>query len=446
MAKVCIIGAGISGLATAWQLHQAGHDCTVLESKERIGGSIQSYQRDGYLMEAGPNSIQINSPKIAAFLDSIPGLKDQMIESEAVAKKRFLVREGKVLSVPMTPLEALNTSLWSFGAKLRLLKEPFIRPLSGENEESVADFVRRRLGDEFYHYAIDPLVGGIYAGCPKELSLRYAFPKVYAIEQKDGSLIRGALKKIFAARSKKNTTFKNSIISFRKGLETLPKYIAKALGDRVQTNIVLHSIKKESDGWLVSHNEKTECFDTIILTVPAHSLKNLPLDNALSKALEPLDAIEYPPVSVLSLGFNRSAIQHPLDGFGFLVPSCEKHSILGALFPSSFFKNRAPKDQVLLTVFVGGDRQPKLSSADPETLMKIVLPELKTLLGVTEQPIMCQLDHWSRAIPQYKIGYGKYLEIIQTIEATYPSLKLAGNYRDGISLNYCLEAALKASP
>lgn len=446
MAKICIIGAGISGLATAWQLHQAGNDCTVLESGERIGGSIRSHQRDGFLMEAGPNSIQINSAEIAAFLDSIPDLKSQMIECEAAAQKRFLVRAGRVLSVPMGPLQALTTPLWSLGAKLRLLKEPFVKPLSGEKEESVADFVRRRLGDEFYNYAINPLVGGIYAGRPEALSLRYAFPKLYALEQKDGSLIRGALKKFFTTCAKKNTSFKKSIISFHEGLETLPKYLAKALGNRVQTGVVLDSIKRENDDWLVSYNGKSERYDSVILTVPAHSLKNLPLDETISKDLESLDAIEYPPVSVLSLGFKRNAIKHPLDGFGVLVPSCENRSILGALFPSSFFKNRAPKDQVLLSIFIGGDRQPELCSPDPEVLTKLVMPELKALLGVKEQPTIHQLDHWPRAIPQYKIGYGKYLESIQAVEATYPGLKLAGNYRDGISLSYCLEAAMKAQP
>jgi oxygen-dependent protoporphyrinogen oxidase len=446
MAKICIIGAGISGLASAWQLHQAGNDCTVLEAGERIGGSIRSHQREGFLMEAGPNSIQINSAEIAAFLDSIPNLKGQIIESETAAKKRFLVRAGRVFSVPMGPLQALTTPLFSLGAKLRLLKEPFIKPALDECEESVADFVRRRLGDEFYNYAIDPLVGGIYAGRPETLSLRYAFPKLYALEQKDGGLIRGALKKIFNADTKKNKSFKKSIISFQEGLETLPNYIAKALGDRVQTSVNLESIKKENNKWLVACNGKTELYDTVILTVPAHSLKNLPLDQALSKALEPLDTIEYPPVSVLSLGFKRNAIEHPLDGFGVLVPSCEERSILGALFPSSFFKNRAPKDQVLLTIFVGGDRQPELCNPELETLTKLVIPELETLLGVKEPPTICQLDHWPRAIPQYKIGYGKYLKSIQTIEAAHSGLKIAGNYRDGISLSYCLEAAIKARP
>ena len=200
MPKTCIIGAGITGLASAWQLKQSGHQVRVLEAAPAVGGAMQSVQRDGYLAEEGPNSIQLGSADIETFLNRIPGLSEQIIEAEPAANKRYIVRSGTAQAVPMNPWQALTTPLWSLGAKLRVLKEPFIRARQDENEESVADFVRRRLGPELYNYAINPLVGGIYAGDPEKLSLRYGFPKLYALEQAHGGLIRGAFAKMKAAR------------------------------------------------------------------------------------------------------------------------------------------------------------------------------------------------------------------------------------------------------
>ncbi|NCG08588.1 MAG: protoporphyrinogen oxidase [Verrucomicrobia bacterium] len=444
MTKVCIIGAGISGLSTAWHLKKQGADCTVIETSKRVGGAIRTEQKESFLTEAGPNSIQLNSPEVAAFLESIPGLKDQCITAKAAAKKRFLVRNGKVHPVPMGPLQALRTPLWSLRAKLRVLKEPFISCYRKETDESVADFVTRRLGSELYRYAINPLVGGIYAGRPEALSLRYGFPKLYELEQTHGSLIRGALAKSFASRKGPNSKFKKSIISFKEGLETLPRCLAEALGSNIHTQAVLESIEKDASGWRVRWNGASHQYDRLILTVPAFALKQLPFaQNDLSDALEPLATIEYPPVSVLSLGFKKTAITHLLDGFGVLVPECEKRSILGVLFPSSFFEGRAPSDHALLTVFVGGDRQPHLSNDNAQILEDTVMPDLIDLLGISEKPVMRHIAHWSRAIPQYKIGYGEVLDTINKIESRYQGLQLSANYRHGISLTYCLEAALK---
>jgi oxygen-dependent protoporphyrinogen oxidase len=443
MAKVCIIGAGISGLSTAWHLKQQGVDCTVIETSERVGGAIKTERTESFLTEAGPNSIQLSSPKVAAFLDSIPGLKEATITAKKAAQKRFLVRDGKVHPVPMGPLQALRTPLWSFGAKLRVLKEPFIPRRTEETEESVADFVCRRLGSEIYRYAINPLVGGIYAGKPEKLSLRYGFPKLHDLEQTHGSLIRGALAKKLASQGPASSKFKKSIISFKDGLESLPRCLAQALGSDIHTKVTLESIEREANGWRVHWNGTAHHYDHLVLTVPAFALRKLPLPLGLLNTLSPLEAIEYPPVSVLSLGFKRTALTHPLDGFGVLVPECEKRSILGVLFPSSYFEGRAPRDHILLTVFIGGDRQPHLCSDDVQVLEDRIMPDLVDLLGIKEKPVMRHLAHWPRAIPQYKIGYGEIIDAINRIESEFSGLHLAANYRHGISLTYCLEAALK---
>jgi oxygen-dependent protoporphyrinogen oxidase len=446
-SRTCIIGAGISGLARAWQLQRKGQDYTVLEQSALPGGAMRSHRDGLYLAEEGPNSILLNSLEIEAFLDSIPDLNASIIEARPEAKKRFIVRGGKAHAVPMGPLSAITTPLWSFAGKMRVLKEPFVGPAPADGEESVANFVRRRLGDELYRYAINPLVGGIYAGDPEQLSLPHAFPKLHALDQNHGGLIRGAIAKMRAARANKGPKPRKRILSFKNGMAELPEKLAAALGDNLHTAVTIQSIHKSGSQWTVAWKSlegtvTEESFDTLILTVPAHRAAHLPFNSVLQGQLSALEAIDYPPVSVLSLGFKRSEVAHPIDGFGALVPECEGRKILGVLFPSSLFPHRAPENEVLLTVFVGGERQPECATADTDTLLATVLPELEHLLGVTGQPTFVHHKHWDKAIPQYKLGYGAHLAEMERIEQLNTGLHLAGNYRTGISVTYCLEAAL----
>ncbi|WPJ96509.1 protoporphyrinogen oxidase [Coraliomargarita algicola] len=444
MKKICIIGSGITALARAWQLQQRGQDCVVLECSDHIGGAIQSHREGDYLAEEGPNSIQVNSHEVDAFLKSVPGLEQRIVEASAEAKKRFILRDGQAQAVPMGPLSAMTTPLWSLAGKLRVLKEPFIPAIDTETEESAANFVQRRLGEELYQYAINPLIGGIYAGDPEQLSLRYAFPKLYALEQNHGGMIRGALAKMRMARQNDAPKVNKRIISFKNGLAELPGLLAKALNGSVHTSVSIQSIRQNEHGWQVIWNGNSQHYDQVMLTTPAHTLGQLPISESIKADLRPLNNIDYPPVSVLSLAFKRASISHPLDGFGVLVPECEGRKILGALFPSSLFSGRAPEDEALLTVFVGGERQPELAVPHTKTLLTNVLPELESILGISSDPTFVHHKHWPRAIPQYKLGYGQQLAHMNAIEANYPGLKLAGNYRDGISLSYCIESAVKA--
>ena len=444
MRHIAIIGSGITALARAWQLTRQGHRATVLECSDQIGGSIRSHRQGNYLAEEGPNSILVNSHEVDAFLKSIPGLEERVIRASDEAKKRFILRGGRPHAVPMGPMSAITTPLWSLKGKLRVLKEPFLPPIDPELEESAADFVRRRLGDELYRYAINPLIGGIYAGDPEQLSLRYAFPKLYALEQAHGGLLRGAAAKMLASRKSEKPKVDKRIISFQDGLAELPSLLAAALGDAVQTSVLIESIEKAHEAWKIRWNGEEHSYDQVVLTTPAHALSKLPLEPPLRKALAFLEAVDYPPVSVLSLAFKRSEVIHPLDGFGVLVPECERRSVLGTLFPTSLFSGRAPEGEVLMTVFIGGERQPHLATPDTPALLKTVLPELKSSLGVSGEPTFVHHKHWSRAIPQYKLGYGRLLSQMEAVEQDYPGLRLSGNYREGISLSYCIEAALMA--
>ena len=449
--KTCIIGAGISGLAHAWELRRRGGDCTVLEQSEQPGGAIHSYNANGYLAEEGPHSILLNNSEIENFLNSIPHLQSSIVESNPKAKKRFILRDGKLHPVPLSPLAAITTPLWSLKGKLRALKEPFIKAAPSDPDESIAGFVRRRLGDELYRYAVNPMVAGIYAGDPETLSLRHTFPKLHAFEQDHGGLFRGMIRTMRNARKNKENKPARRILSFKNGMAELPEKLTSALGESLRTTVSIESIRKSDEGWNITWSDtagKTnkDTFGQLILTVPAWRLSDLPVSPGLHAALGSLDTIDYPPVSILSLGFKRNDVKHPLDGFGFLVPECEHRQILGVLFPSSIFPERAPAGKVLLAVFVGGTRQPECATADTEALKAIVLPELKEILGICGEPAFVHHRHWHKAIPQYALGYDEQLAKMKQIEQNYPGLKLAGNYRTGISVIACIEAALNQSP
>lgn len=438
-AKICIIGAGISGLAHAWEFKRRNQECIVLEKEEQPGGSIRSHRIDQYIAEEGPHSIQVTSQKVEDFINSIPDLQSSTVESNPEAHNRFIVRDGKLHAVPLKPLSLYKSKLWSFKGKLRALREWFVKPAPADREESVADFARRRLGDEVYNYGVNPMVAGIHAGDPEKLSLRHALPKLHAFEQEQGGLLRGIKKQ--ASQSKQR------ILSFENGMGELTEKLASAIGNALKTSVSISAIRNSSEGWTVTWSdsageEHTSSFEQLILTVPAHQLLNLPFEASIRDVMIEFRDIDYVPISVLSMGFKRLEMKHPLNGFGFLVPECEQSKLLGVLFPSSAFPNRAYDDEVMLAAFFGGARNRDLAAKDTETLKTIALAELGNLLGLNGQPTFLHHKYWKKGIPQYTLGYDEYLQKMEQLELSHPGLKLAGNYRTGVSVTACIEAAL----
>ncbi len=445
----CIIGGGISGLAHAWRATRSGKSVCLLEHSPRLGGSIHSVREGPWLAEEGPHTLQIGSPELHRALTEIPQLSQNWLLAKTEAKQRFLVRDERIHPVPMNPIGALTTPLLSFKAKLRFLREPFIRPAAKDALETVAQFASRRLGAEAFDQLIDALIGGVYAGDGRKLLLRHAFPKLDRLEQNHGSLIRGALalgrtaKR--AARASGQPVFKKPVISFAEGMASLPKTIANAMAVQMQTGVTIDSIGQDTDGtWQIHYTcngqSATITCRNLTLAVPAHCLAKLPLPELLAEQLKPAGALYYPPVTVLSIGFARKDIAHPLDGFGALVPGNEQAPILGVLFPSSIFPHRAPEGHALLTAFLGGSRSPQNALDDPDQLLKLTLPYLQKLLGLRPRdPVFCYHKHWQRAIPQYDHRYPAAIESIECAESQWQGLQLIGNYRGGIALNACLE-------
>lgn len=436
MFTVAVVGGGIAGLMAAYRLHERGAAVTLFESGTAPGGVIRSERIGGYLVEHGPNSIQARTPLLESLVRELK-LESVFVEASPVAKKRYVVRGGRPLPLPMSPPALLKSQLFSPVSKLRLLREPFIRPALPDAEETVAAFTQRRLGQQWLDYAINPFVAGVFAGDPERLALRHAFPKMYRLEQEHGSLIRGLIRKSRERKRMVEPAPSGRMFSFREGLQTLPNALAARLGDRIRYQAVVTSLRPVDGHWLVTYRshegavEKT--YDAVIYAAPLHGLSKMQLD--VLADLHPLRNVWYPPVRIVALGYPRSAVRHPLDGFGVLLPALEQEfQILGTLFSSTLFPGRAPEGHVLLTTFVGGARHPDLAHASDEAVRSVVERDLQRLLHIDGPPTFVRQVFWEQAIPQYDVGYSVVKDRIDQLERTHPGFFMAGNYRQGISV------------
>lgn len=438
---VIVVGGGLSGLVTAYRLQRAGFDVQVLEAAPRAGGVIGSVRRNGVLYERGPNSGLDTTPAINALLDDL-GIRAQRVDSSAVSSRRYVVRGGRLVALPTSGGAFLTTPLFTARAKLRLAAEPFIRRAPADTEESVAQFVRRRLGHEFLDYAIEPFVSGIYAGDPQDLSLPAAFPRLHALEQRYGSLLGGALR---GARERRRSAEKGknaaTSFSFRDGMQTLTDALAAALPG-LECNVRATGLAREADGSFrleveTSGGRTSRRSCIVVLSVPAYAATELVRAMA-PQASDALAAIPYAPVAVVISAYRRSEVAHPLDGFGFLAPAVERSEVLGTLFSSSMFEHRADVGTVLFTSFLGGRRDPALVSAPDEVLLQSTRRELARLTAANGEPLFGEVIRWPRAIPQYTLGHLQRIAAVEQAERDFPGLHFCANYRGGVSIGDCI--------
>jgi len=445
--RTAIIGAGISGLTTAYYLKQQGCDVVVFEKENRVGGSMVTEQQDGFLIDLGPNSTLETSQVLRDLIDAI-GLSEQKVYANELSNKRFVVRNGQLYALPISPPAFLKTKLFSLKAKLQLLKEPFIPKVEAE-DISLADYVRYRLGEEFLDYAINPFVAGVYAGDPENLSAPAGFPKLFNLEQKYGSFIKGAIKGK-RERQKRQEVAKDraKMFSFLSGMQTFADALAKILAPAIQLQSEVLEVLPAEKGFklMIGRGEKEEehRFERVVVSVPTYVQAKI-LKAFLKGQQKLLEQVAYPPVAVVFMGFNRSAVNHPLDGFGFLLPAKEKRQILGSIFSSTIFPGRAPQGKVAFTTFVGGMRNPDNALKDAEQLKPLVLQDLDNLLGLNEEPVLTRIRRWPRAIPQYQLGYKSVQNLYDELEERYSGLYFAGNFRRGISVGDSVLSANETS-
>jgi len=429
----------MTGLTAAFYLKRNGVPVTVYETGDRVGGVIQSLRAEGYLAEFGPNTILETSPKVTQLVRDA-GLASRRLDPDPRAEARYVVRYKRPIAMPGSPLGFFTTRLFSAKAKLAVLREPFVPPRRDGQEESVAEFVLRRLGQEFLDHAIDALVAGVYAGDPYKLSVPQAFPKLGQLEARYGSLIKG---QILGARERKRrgevAKDRAPKFSFDAGLQVLPDTLREQLGEAVRLNTTVTGLTQTAEGWAVelrAGGQATRAeHSAVIYAGTAYGLAALPLRAAVPLDLNAFAEIRYPPVASVVLGFRREDVAHPGEGFGMLIPKVEGFRILGTIFSSSLFPNRAPAGHLTLTSYVGGERNPDLASLPPDKLYALTCEDLRILLGVRGKPTFQHSVFYPRAIPQYNVGYGRFRELMSRIEQQAPGLFLAGHYRDGISLS-----------
>jgi len=454
--EALVVGAGISGLATAYALQKASIATRVVEAAARPGGVIQSVKRDGYLVECGPQSFSGNA-SISAMCRDL-GILEERVLADPKAR-RYVLLDGKLQNVPMGP-GLLASSFMGGGTRTAILRDIFGKSKSPEPDESVASFVRRKFSPTLLDRLVGPFVSGIYAGDPEKLSLRAAFPLLYEAEKAAGSITRGVFKVIKQRKSSNGTQpqapkEKATLQTFRDGNETLIRAIAGRIGDRLTCSTEITRIEALDSGqelkaarFRVSlrgpRGEEIVETERLILSVPTETAGRLlePLDLGFAAQLS---AIAYSGVAVVSLGYLLRDAGDSLNGFGFLVPRSSGLSILGTVWNSSLFPGRAPAGEALLTSFVGGATNPGAITKSPEELAAQVHRELTPLLNLRREPVFTNVTIWKRAIPQYNLGHTARIAAVETLRSRFPGLYFSGNYLNGPAIGTCVEHALKVA-
>lgn len=428
MKKVCIIGGGISGLTTGFLLKRKGLAVTLFEKSEALGGNIQTITRDGYTIEQGPNSL-LKAPRLIDLVRLL-NIEDKVIAADENANKRYILNDGKLEAMG---IKSFVNGYFSLKTILSLAREPFVRSKSPENE-SVAEFVTRRISSEFLDKAIDPFVSGVYAGDPNNLSMRSAFPKLYEMERDHGSLIAGT----FLRKTEKPDPNFPKTFSFKGGLKTLIDALANELGDSVKLSTGVEKIENLPNGKFSVNGEE---FDAVVISTPSYIAGEL-IKNRDENLAKTLSKVNYPQVAVIVFGVKSEKIKKTLDGFGFLIPSKEKRPILGTLFHSAVFPERSPKGFQLLMTFVGGVRRgEELDNQTDEELKNLVREQLGEILGLSDEPDFVHIKRWKRAIPQYRVGYEKVTEKIAEFEKQNAGIYFCSNFYRGISMSDCVKNA-----
>ena len=451
MKRIVIVGAGISGLCTAHSLIRmfsaAGRSVEIIlfEAEKVPGGKMRTIREDGFHMEWGPNGFLTNKPHSLELVKEL-GAEDRLARSSDLARKRFIFSGGRLHRLPETPQAFFRSRLLSLRGRVRILGELFAPGPPEGVDESLGDFARRRLGPEALEKLIDPMATGIFAGDPDRMSLESCFPLIHDLERKYGGLVKGM---IALRRERKKSGEKREmsagpggvLMSFDHGVQTLTDLLADRLSDGLHLGVKVNRVGRREGKILLSLEESGRRgeidTDVVVLATPAYAAAGL-LEGLDASFREALAAIPYSPISVVALGYDKAALGNPLDGFGFLIPRGERRKILGALWDSSVFPNRAPEGKALIRAMVGGVRRPELAALPPDEMFRLVRSELSATMGVTAKPVLSRSFFHERGIPQYLVGHGQVLERIEERLAAHPGIYLNSNAYRGIALNDCV--------
>jgi protoporphyrinogen/coproporphyrinogen III oxidase len=473
--RVAIVGGGIAGLSAAYAAIARAREkgvsvsVTLLERSGRFGGNVVTERHDGFVLDAGPDSWVVTKPQASALAREL-GLERQLVGTNPDNRRYYIawgdrlhpVPEGLVLGVPTRIGPLVRTSLFSWGGKLRMGLEPFVkrRPFDGDDDESIGDFATRRLGREAAERLVAPLLGGISGGDASDISVRASFPQLVAMEREHGSLVRGMqaarkarLKAAKAAVSNGAGAAKegSAFVSLRDGVGALPDAIVARLqqdGAVLRCGTIVDAVVSEGGRW-VAHldgGDRLEA-DAVLLAVPGHEARRLlgELDEGLSRSLS---SITFGSTATVFLGYRRADVAHPLDGVGFVVPRASGRPILAGTWVSSKWDGRAPGGQVLLRTFFGGEPGKPgggvLAESD-EGLVTIARAQLRELMGLDAEPTMTRVFRFARGSAQMKVGHMAMLRgVRETLARVAPGLLVAGGGYDGVGIPDCVRQGTEA--
>lgn len=445
---ILIIGAGLTGLTTAYTLASKGKNVQILERMERPGGQILTHNEDGFTFESGPNTGSISNPEVAELfveLEKISGGKCKLETAPDAAKRRLIWKGDKFHALPSGLGSAISTPLFTLGDKFRILGEPWRK--KGENpDESIAELTRRRLGKSFVDYAVDPFLSGVYAGDPNTLITRYALPKLYNLEQNYGSFVRGAMKKAKEPKTDRDRLATKKVFSAVGGLSNITKAMSDYLGDRITLGIKNLKITPMGSGWMASFTDKDGNAQSInalqvVTTCGSYVLPEI-LPFIEPSMMQKINNLKYAPMVEVSVGIkNTNGLNY--KAFGGLVPTCEHKQILGILFPSACFTGRAPEEGALFSYFIGGVKHQEMIEKSDSELTTIVEDVFHEMLKFPKNvnPDLIKIFRHQHAIPQYEITTGERLAAVEQTEKQFNGLHIAGNLRDGIGMAHRIKQA-----
>lgn len=460
--RAIIVGGGITGLTAAYHIRKEAEkksiplEITLLEASNRVGGVIHSEYRDGFIIEHGPDAFITTKPWAKALCEELC-ISDKLIGTNPKVRRSFVVRKGKLLPVPegfymMAPgaiVPFIKSPIFSVSGKFRIVLDLFIPQRSETDDESVADFVRRRLGKQAFERIAQPMIGGIYTSDAENLSLNATFPRFLDMEREHGSIIKALLaqKRKTSETSHGTSGPRYSLFqSFTAGMQTLTDTLAEKLSDciRVQNSVATIQQKDNEKAWTVFLDTgEVLTADLICIALPAHqSAKQL--STVSTSLVDKLSAIPYTSSVTINMAFRREDVLHPLNGMGFVVPITEGLNIVGCSFSSVKFENRATSNHVLLRAFVGENAnviKDGLNSTDLGTVLK----EVTDLLGIKKEPIFSVVCQHTQAMAQYLVGHNKLVSEIDELVENFSGLALAGNAYYGIGIPDCINSGQKAA-